>query len=50
MKRLPAFSIGLFALGLALMFFPSLRIAGAIALVLAVAYWLLMTVLVSMRR
>jgi hypothetical protein len=49
MKPTP-FAIGLLALGTVLMVFPSLRAAGAIALVLAVVYWLTMAVLRAVRR
>jgi len=44
------FALGLLALGVVLMVFPSLRVAGAIAAILAVVYWLLMIVLKSKRR
>jgi hypothetical protein len=44
------FSLGLLALGVVLMAFPSLRVAGLIALILAVVYWLLMAMLKVGRR
>jgi hypothetical protein len=39
------FPVGLGFLGAVLLVFPSLRVAGALALMLAAAYWLLMSVL-----
>jgi hypothetical protein len=50
MKLIPPFSLGLLALGVTLMFVPALRIAGVIALILAVVYWVLMVVLRLTRR
>jgi hypothetical protein len=50
MKLPPPFALGLFALGMALMVVPELRIAGVIALVLALAYWVLMVVTRLTRR
>jgi hypothetical protein len=44
------FAIALLALGAVLMVFPSLRVAGLIALTLAVIYWLLFAVLRIGRR
>jgi hypothetical protein len=49
MKRRPfapdTFAVVLLALGAVLMVFPSLRVAGTLAVVLAVIYWLLMAAL-----
>ena len=44
------FAVALALLGVVLLLFPSLRVAGALALLLAVAYWLLMTALRLVRR
>jgi hypothetical protein len=44
------FALGLFALGILLMFFPSLRVAGLIALLLGAIYSLLITLLKVLRR
>jgi|KBSMisStaDraftv2_1062788.scaffolds.fasta_scaffold1231563_1 hypothetical protein len=44
------FAVAFALLGFVLMAFPSLRVAGLIALVLAAAYWLLMAVLKVVRR
>jgi len=44
------FALALALLGFALLVFPSLRVAGLIALVLAVAYRLLMVILNVVRR
>jgi len=44
------FAVALALLGFALLVFPSLRVAGLIGLVLAVAYWLLMVILNVVRR
>jgi len=44
------FALGLFALGLILVFFPSLRIAGLVALLLGVANWLFVAVLKALRH
>jgi hypothetical protein len=38
------FPVGLGILGAVLLLFPSLRVAGALALVLAAVYWLLISV------
>lgn len=45
-----SFSLGLGILGAALLAFPSLRVAGLIALALAVIYWLFFSVLKIGRR
>ena len=39
------FALGLLALGLFLMIFPAMRVAGIISLILGVSYWLLMAAL-----
>jgi hypothetical protein len=44
------FPVGLTVLGMVLLVFPSLRVAGVIAVLLAVAYWLMMVALRLMRR
>lgn len=44
------FAVGLGILGVVLLVFPSLRVAGALALMLAAVYWLLMIVLRLARR
>ncbi len=54
MKRGPfvpdGFAVALALLGAVLLVFPSLRVAGALALLLAVIYWLLMAALRLVRR
>ena len=45
-----AFTIGMAALGAVLMVFPSMRVAGLLALLAAAAYWLLMAVVRVVRR
>ena len=49
MKSIPPFSVGLLAVSAVLMLFPSLRVAGAMALILAAVYWILMVVLTKNR-
>lgn len=44
------FSMGLVSVGLVLVMFPSLRVAGLLALLLAAVYWLLMIVLRLSKR
>ena len=44
------FAVALVMLGAALSVFPSLRVAGVLAVLLAVAYWLLMVALRVTRR
>jgi hypothetical protein len=44
------FAVALLALGAVLMVFPSLRVAGALAVLLAVIHWLLMAALRFRRR
>jgi len=44
------FSIGLGSVGLVLLVFRSLRVAGLLALLLAAVYWLLMSVLRLSKR
>jgi len=45
-----AFAIALALLGGILLVFPSLRVAGALAVLLALLYWLLMATLKIVRR
>ena len=44
------FAIGMFLFGLLLLIFPAMRVAGLIALVCAVLYWLVMGLLKASRR
>jgi hypothetical protein len=44
------FAVGLMVVGAVLLVFPSLRVAGALAVLLAVTYWLLMAALRLVRR
>jgi hypothetical protein len=50
MNRGSIFAPALVALGCMFLFFPSLRVAGLIALVLGVVYWVLMAALNLMRK
>ena len=45
-----AFAMGLLGLGLLLLLFPLMRVAALVALVSAVAYWLIMGVIKTARR
>jgi hypothetical protein len=44
------FTVGMLVLGVILMVFPSLRVAGLISVSLAMIYWLLMAVLRAAQR
>jgi hypothetical protein len=44
------FAVGLLLLGVVLLLFPAMRVAGVVALGLAVSYWVLMSLLKSLRR
>ena len=44
------FSIGMLVLGVVLLVFPPLRVAGLLAVVLAVAYWFIIAVMKFARR